>query len=272
MDIIKIENLKIRAFHGVYEEEKQAGQNFYVNVVMYTNTREAGQKDDLSLSTSYAEVCKTIHDIMTEKKYDLLETLCERIAEDILMLYPYIKAIDVEVRKPEAPIPMEFESVSVKIHRAWHEVYIAFGSNMGDSNGYIDNAIEALKNEKHIKFIRESERIVTEPYGGVEQADFVNGVCYIKTLMTEYELLSFLNKLEKESGRVRDVRWGPRTLDLDIVLFDDVISEDERLTIPHYDMHNREFVLKPMCELAPFKLHPVLRKTMAQLLKDLDCN
>ncbi len=269
MDIIKIENLQIRAFHGVYADEKERGQNFYVNATLYTDTRRAGKKDDLSRSTDYGAVCQTIYDTMTKVKYDLIEAVCEHIAEDILMSYPYVKEIDVEVRKPEAPIPMEFESVSVKIHRGWHDVYISFGSNMGDSNEYIDDAIEAFHNEEYIEVLNESTRIITKPYGGVEQDDFVNGVCHIKTLMTPHELLKFLHKLEAEAHRVRDVRWGPRTLDLDIIFYDDLIYEDSTLIIPHYDMHNRDFVLGPMCELAPFKRHPVLKKTMEQLLNEL---
>ena len=270
MDQIRIDNLLVRAFHGVYADEKEKGQNFYINAVLYTDTRRAGIADELELSTDYSEVCTTIERAMTRTNYDLIETAAEHVAEDILLGHQHIKAVDIEIRKPNAPVPMEFESISVKIHRAWHEVYIAFGSNMGDTNGYIDDAMQELQDNEKIIFVDESTRIVTKPYGGVEQDDFVNGVCHIRTLMTPKELLNYLHELEEHAGRVRDIRWGPRTLDLDIIMYDKLVYEDEDLIIPHVDMQNRSFVLAPMCELASYLRHPVIGKTMSQMLNELD--
>lgn len=265
MDEIRIDNLHIRANHGVLEEEKKTGQNFYVNAVLYTDARMAGIKDDLEYSTNYALVCETIKESMTGHTYDLIEAAAEHIAEDILLTYDRIEAVDIELRKPEAPIPMEFESVSVKIHRAWHDVYVAYGSNIGDSQAFIDRAMEGLKEHKHIRFIRESSRIITKPYGGVKQDDFVNGVCYIRTLLMPEELLDYLHELENAAGRTREIHWGPRTLDLDILLYDDMVYESPTLIIPHVDMHNRQFVLEPMNEIAPFVRHPLLGMTMNEL-------
>lgn len=269
MDEIRIDNLKIRANHGVLDFEKANGQDFYVNAVLYTSTREAGLGDNLDKSTDYSKVCETIRSTMTDHTYDLIEAVAEHVAMDILRGYPLIRAVDVEIRKPQAPVPMEFESISVKIHRGWSTVYLSYGSNMGDSHKLIDEAMEKLMGDASIRFIKESERIVTKPYGGVEQDDFVNGACKIETLYNPEELLDLLHKIEAEAGRVRDVRWGPRTLDLDIVLFEKKVYESEDLIIPHVDMENREFVLKPMCELAPNMRHPVLGLTMEQLLKKL---
>lgn len=266
MDQIRIDNLKIRAFHGVYEDEKDKGQMFIVNAVLYADTRKAGKVDDLSKSTDYGTVCRTIYATMTKNKYDLIETVAEHIAEDILLSFPLIKEVDVEVCKPEAPIPMDFGSVSVKIHRGWHDVYLAMGSNLGESEEYLDNAIDALNIEKMVQVIEESTRIITKPYGNVEQDDFLNSVCHIRTLFTPAELLEFIHGVEAREGRVREIHWGPRTLDLDIIFYDNLVYEDEDLIIPHVDMENRTFVLEPMCELAPYKRHPVLGKTMKQLL------
>lgn len=269
MDQIRIDNLMIRAFHGVYADEKERGQNFYVNAVLYTDTHTPGIADDLTKSTDYGEVCNCIYNTMTKNNFDLIEAACEHVAIDILRTFPFVKEVDVELRKPEAPIPMEFESVSIKINRKWHDVYIALGSNMGASEDYFDDAMDDLQDHEMIHVLDESSRIVTKPYGGVEQDDFLNSVCHIKTLLTPHELLDYLHVLESHANRVRDIHWGPRTLDLDILLYDDLVYEDDNLIIPHVDMENRAFVLGPMCEIAPFKRHPVLKKTMQQLLTSL---
>ena len=113
MDEIRIENLKVYAYHGVYSSEKDRGQNFYVNAVLHTDFRDAAIGDDVSLTTDYSEVCQTIKETMTVKNYDLIETVAERVAEAILVHFPKIEAVDIEIRKPNAPVAMEFESISV---------------------------------------------------------------------------------------------------------------------------------------------------------------
>lgn len=269
MDEIKISGLKVFAYHGVFEEEKKEGQNFIVNVTMHSDVRKSFRNDDIKSATNYADVCTTIKSSMTKESYNLIETAAEHVAEDILLTYRGIKSVDVEVCKPEAPINMEFENVSVTIHRGWHDVYVAYGSNIGDSEGYIDDAMEAFQNHDMIDVLDDSSRIVTKPYGPVEQDDFLNGVCHIRTLMPPEELLMYLHILEQHANRVRDIHWGPRTLDLDIIMYDDLVYESDDLIIPHVDMEHRDFVLKPMVEIAPNLRHPILHKTMKQLLDEL---
>lgn len=103
----------------------------------------------------------------------------------------------------------------------------------------------------------------------MEQDEFLNGVCRIRTLLTPEELLTRLHELEQEAGRERLIHWGPRTLDLDILLYDDWVIEEDDFCIPHVDMQNRRFVLEPMAEIAPYKRHPVYGKTMKEMLADL---
>ena len=189
------------------------------------------------------------------------------MAAEILRSFPLIHALDIEIRKPKAPIGLPFESVSAKIHRGWHTVYVAIGSNMGEKDKYIQLGLEELKKlpDTHVEAV--SDIIVTKPYGGVEQDDFFNGAVRIKTLYMPEELLVKLHEIEEKAERKRTLRWGPRTLDLDIIFYDKLVYESDTLIIPHVDMENRDFVLKPMCQLAPGFRHPLLGKTMEQLCR-----
>lgn len=269
MDIIRIDNLEVYAYHGVYDEEKEKGQYFYVNAELYTNTRKAGMNDDLDVSTNYGIVCDFIHDFMTKHTYDLIETVAEQLAQALLLEFKLVKSILLEIRKPHAPIEKEFESVSVEIERGWHEAFVAFGSNLGDKEKFIDEAIEALSNLPQINIVAISDKIVTEPYGNVEQDVFLNGVMKIETLLPADELLQILQKVEEHAGRERKIHWGPRTLDLDIIFYDDDIISEDDLIVPHPDMKNRDFVLKPLMQIAPYKLHPVYRKTISDMYAEL---
>lgn len=269
MDVIKIDNLEIFAHHGVYEDEKKDGQFFYVNAWLYTDTREAGKMDELELSTNYGEVCHFINHFMKEHTFYLIEAVAEQMAQAVLLHFPLVHRLKLEVRKPSAPIGLPFASVSVQIERGWHHALLAFGSNMGDKQKYIETAVEALKSHPLIVMEAVSDRIITTPYGGVEQDDFINGVMLLRTLLTPIELLHVMQEEEQKANRVRSIKWGPRTLDLDLIFYDDIIMDTEELTLPHPDMHNREFVLKPAAQIAKHYRHPLLHKSVAQLLLDL---
>lgn len=266
-DEIRIELLEVYAYHGVFPEEKREGQTFLVNAVLYTDTRKAGRSDQLEQSTDYGDVCGFITGWMEENTCNLIETVAERLTEAVLLRYDLISGIDLEIRKPEAPIKQPFGCVSVKVHRQWHRVFLSVGSNMGDRRQYIGEAVRALREHPLILVRRVSELIVTEPYGGVAQEDFLNGAIEIETLLSPRELLEALHEIEAAAGRVRELRWGPRTLDLDIIFYDRLVYEDDALVIPHQDMENRRFVLEPLHMLAPNYRHPILGKTISQLLK-----
>ena len=269
MDIIRIDNLEVYAYHGAYDEEKEKGQYFYVNAELYTNTRKAGMNDDLDVSTNYGTVCDFIHDFMTKHTYDLIETVAEQLAQALFLEFKLVKSVLLEIKKPHAPIEREFESVSVEIERGWHEAFVAFGSNLGDKEKFIEEAIEALSNLPQINIVAISDKIVTKPYGNVEQDVFLNGVMKIETLLPADELLQILQKVEEHAGRERKIHWGPRTLDLDIIFYDDDIISEDDLIVPHPDMKNRDFVLKPLMQIAPYKLHPVYRKTISDMYAEL---
>lgn len=269
MDKIKIKNLEIFAKHGVFPEENTLGQKFLVSATLYLDTRKAGRTDDLTASIHYGEVCHLITHFLTENTYQLLERAVEALAEELLLNIPLLQQIKLELKKPWAPIGLPLETVSVEIERRWHTAYIALGSNMGDKTKHLENAVHALNTAKGCKVEKVSSFIETEPYGFTEQDSFLNACLKLKTLLTPMELLDELHRIEQEAHRERLIHWGPRTLDLDIIFYDNIISSDDALCIPHVEMHKRDFVLKPLHEIAPYMHHPGNGKTVHEMLKDL---
>lgn len=269
MDQIIIENLQVYAYHGVYREENEKGQNFYINAVLETDTVNAGTLDDLELSTNYGEVCRFLDEFIKRHTYRLIETVAEKTAEAILLNFPLIRQVTLEVRKPEAPVPLPFESISVRITRGWHRVYLSGGSNMGDRERHLREAEEAIRADEKCRMLRMSDLIETSPYGGVEQDDFLNCAMELETLYTPKMLLEKLHEIEHAHGRERKIHWGPRTLDLDILFYEDCVMYTEELIIPHADMHNRRFVLEPLMQIAPYTEHPVLHKSVRQMYEEL---
>ena len=269
-DEIRIEGLEVYARHGVYPEETKNGQYFYVNAILYINMRRAGREDNLERTINYGTVCRFITDWMQENTCLLLEAVAERLSQALLLEYDALADLELEIQKPHAPIRLPFGNVSVKVRRGWHRAYIAVGSNLGNRKTHILSGIQALKVHPLIELKKVSKMIVTEPYGGVEQEDFLNGALEIETLLEPEELLEVLHQVEDAEGRKRTLRWGPRTLDLDILFYDRICYESENLVIPHVDLENRVFVLKPMSEIAPYFRHPINHKTMMGLLKELE--
>lgn len=269
MDKIKIVNLECFARHGVYAEENSLGQKFIVSAVLHTDTRKAGLTDDLNESVDYGRVCHIINDFMQDNVYKLIETAAEKLAEHLLVSFESIKEVTIEIKKPWAPVGLPLETAAVEITRKKHTAYIALGSNMGDSRALLDEAVKKLDMVKQNKVMAVSQFIITKPYGVTDQADFLNGCLVLETLLEPLELLDLTQKTELEAGRERLIHWGPRTLDLDIIFYDNEIINSERLTVPHADMKNRIFVLQPMDEIAPYYVHPVFKKTVHEMLKEV---
>lgn len=268
-DQIKITDLEVFANHGVFSEENKLGQKFLVSAVLYTDTRKAGKTDDLTASIHYGEVSAFITKYMKEHTYQLLERVAETLAEEMFKSISGLCKIDLEIKKPWAPVGLPLKTVSVKISREWHTTYIALGSNIGDSETYLNEAVEKIGQIPTCTVEKVSSYLVTKPYGVTDQPDFLNACLKMRTLLYPEELLKELNRIEKEAGRERIIHWGPRTLDLDILLYDDIVLEEDDLCIPHVEMHKRSFVLEPLAEIAPYKRHPVYGKTVREMLEEI---
>lgn len=265
-----IKNLEIFANHGVFPEENTLGQKFVISAVLFTDTRKAGRTDDLTASIHYGEVSAKITEFVQGHTYLLLERLLEELAEHLLLTCDLLKQVTLEVKKPWAPVHLPLETVSVEITRGWHKAYVACGSNMGDRKAFLQMGVEELAAHPLCRMGQVSDFITTAPYGYLAQDDFLNGAMEVETLLTPEELLGVLHEIEKKANRIREIHWGPRTLDLDILFYDQLVLDTEILHIPHIDMQKREFVLKPMDQIAPWLRHPVLNRTIHELWTELE--
>jgi len=147
--------------------------------------------------------------------------------------------------------------------------YLGLGSNVGDREEYIEQAVFLLEKNPKVEVMKRSSNIETEAEGGKgDQPSFLNSALEIKTKLNPYQLLDLCNEIEVALGREREIEWGPRPIDIDILLFEDEILSDDKLQIPHPLMHERLFVLKPLREIAPQVLHPVLEKSIESLYEE----
>lgn len=270
MDKIIIRDLTVFANHGVFEAEAVLGQKFLVSAEISTDIHRPGRTDCLENTIHYGLVCQEITRFLTENRYQLIEACAQQLAEHLLLTYPLMQSIELEIKKPWAPVHLPLDTVSVKIRRGWHTAFLALGSNMGDKEAYLRGAVTALEALPQIQVEKVSSFIGTAPYGYTEQDPFLNGACRIRTTFSPEELLDACQAIEQEANRVRIIHWGPRTLDVDVLFYDQDILATERLNVPHPDMANRDFVLKPMAEIAPWWGHPITHKTMQQMLRELE--
>lgn len=278
MDTIHIRNLEVFANHGVYEEETRLGQKFIVNADLYTDftgvyspgpSKEHTYIEELGNSIHYGIAAKSIVDFLQKNTFKLIETAVQELADHLLLHTENLKSVRIELKKPWAPVKYTMETVSVEIERGWHRAYLSLGSNLGSREQYLGNGLNALKSHPKIKLGKISPFYETAPYGGVEQDNFLNCCVEIHTILEPLKLLEFLNETEAENQRERSIHWGPRTLDMDILLYDELIMHGPKLSIPHIDMHNRLFVLQPLKDIAPFAYHPVKRDTVQGLYESL---
>ncbi len=148
--------------------------------------------------------------------------------------------------------------------------YIGLGANLGDPRRQVEEAIKRLGEVEEVEVVRVSTLYLTPPLGPPGQPWYVNAAAEVKTRLTPEELMRVLIEIEKDMGRVRGERWGPRLIDLDLLLYNGEIITSPDLVVPHPEMHRRAFVLAPLAEIAPEAWHPVFEKTVAELLQHLD--
>ncbi len=147
-------------------------------------------------------------------------------------------------------------------------VFIGIGSNLENRT---ENCLKALRSISEFSTIKTvSSFYETKPVGRENQPDFINAVAKVSTQLSSDDLLTSLKAVEKQMGRKDGKRWEPRIIDLDILFYENFVIESLELTIPHKELHRRRFVLEPLCEIAPYFEHPILKQTVSKLLKNLE--
>ncbi len=277
-DQIVLQGISARGHHGVLDFERRDGQTFVVDVVMSLDLAPAGASDRLCDTVNYAEVAGDVVALIEGEPLDLIEALADRIADRVLAR-PLVEAVDVVVHKPEAPVGHSFTDVQVRIRRERREpVVVALGANLGDARRTLGHAVAAIARLEGVEVHRVSGLYQTDPVGGPEQPQYANAVLLASTSRTPSGLLRALHGIEEQHGRVREVHWGPRTLDLDLIQYgdprsdQDVQATDPHLTLPHPRARERAFVLVPWLDVDPTAALRVADgvQPVAELLAGLD--
>ncbi len=265
MSAITVRGLKVTARHGVLPEEKSNPQPFVFDINMDCDLYAAAAGDDLLKTVNYAEVCQTVTDFCISNTFDLIETLAYKTAFLLAEKYALIKAVEVTVHKPQAPVGLPFDDISVTARVERNTVILSLGSSEGDKKATLDGAIAELDKLRGVTVLKLSDYIETAPYGGAAENDFLNCALSAECLLPPRELLNKIHEIEAEFGRVRKTRWGDRTLDIDIVFFGNKIIAEEGLCVPHPDYKNRTFVLTPLKQIVPDFVCPLFHKRIADM-------
>lgn len=276
-DAIRLTGLTVRGYHGVFDFEKREGQDFVVDVTLRRDLSRPAASDDLADTIDYGTLADDLAAIIAGEPFDLIEALAGALADKCL---ESCADVDVTVHKPQAPIAHAFQDVAVTVRRtrstgtgyqpgaadqagaASHagaddhtRAVIGLGANLGDALGALQDAATSLDLHPRIRVVAGSAIYVTAPVGGIDQPDFHNAAVVVETTLSPHELLAVCQGIEVGAGRTREVRWGPRTLDLDLVSVrtdgGELRIDDPVLTLPHPRAGERSFVLAPWADVDP---------------------
>lgn len=269
MDKLYIKDFEVFAYHGVFPEEKTLGQKFLISVTLSLDMQEAALTGDLTKSVHYGELCHALEVEFKKESHDLIETAGEMLATFVLKHYPMVKDVSITIKKPWAPILKSMDTVAIEINRGWHQAFIGLGTNMGDRNQNLTEAIAAINATPGIEVLIQSTIIETEPWGYTDQDAFLNCVLKIRTTLPPHVLMNLLLDIELGLKRERTIHWGPRTIDLDILFYDNLVTDDPHVILPHPRIQDRAFVMESMAEIAPYFVHPLLNKRMIEIYDTL---
>lgn len=255
-DVIEINGIRAVTIVGALPHERETPQPLRIDLAFEVDLHDAGSSDELGDTVHYGLVADRVVAAVEESKDVLLERLVSRIADEVLA-FDRVEAVTVKLTKVRPPIAVDAVDTAVRIRRTRaeaqipshtvHTAFVALGSNLGDRQGFLRLGVAGLGNVGAMSDVYE-----TDPVGGPDgQGPFLNMVVQVETSLDPFALLRRCQRIEAEAMRQRVVHWGPRTLDVDIVLFDSITMDGDDLTIPHPRYAERRFVLAPLADIAP---------------------
>lgn len=271
-DQIQIKDLLLRAIIGINEEERRNRQDVLINIILYTDTRAAGASDDIGDAVNYRTITKRVIDLVEGSQFCLVEKLAAQIGA-ICLGDPRVESASVRVEKPGAlrfarSVGVEIRRTRADVETRSHRVFVSLGSNI-DSERNMREAVQRLASR--CTLVAVSPVYETAPVGKTDQPDFLNAAVLIETDMTAGELRSeVLQTIERELGRVRTAdKNAPRTIDLDISMFDEEVFDLAGQHIPDPNILKYPHIAVPLADLAPHLRHPESGQTLREIARRL---
>lgn len=256
MDTILVDDLRVMCVIGALPHERETAQPLRVDLAVGVDLSDAGRTDELDDTVHYGLVAERVTEMAEASKFILLERFAAEVA-DVVLAFDRVERVEVTVTKLRPPVPTPLATTGVRIVRTRaeatstplhsHTAIVALGSNLGDREGFLRLAVGELGNVTAVSDVYE-----TEPIGGPDaQGAYLNMVAVVETSLDPFAFLRRCRRIEALALRQRVVHWGPRTLDVDVLFFDDMRIDSPELVVPHPRINERRFVLTPLAEVAP---------------------
>lgn len=250
MDKITLSKMEFEGHTGCLDFEKTDGQKFIVSLDLFVDRIRGCYTDELADTIDYANIFEVTKEVVASDSGNLIEALAQKISDAVLRADNRICKVQVTVSKPQAPVKGIFETMEVSIERRRKEfVILSIGSNLGDREANILAAEEALQAIPGNEGFRFASIYETEPVGLEDQLYFLNTCVGFYTDIEPFDLLDKIHVIENDLHRRREIHWGPRTIDIDIIFYGDEVIMKPELTIPHPRWYLRSFVTVPLREL-----------------------
>lgn len=270
-DKIQIQDLLLRAIIGINDEERRNRQDVLINITLHADTRAAGRSDDMADAVNYRTLTKRIIALVENSQFYLVEKLAAEIAA-LCLDDPRVERADVRVEKPGAlrfarSVGVEIQRTRADLEKRTNRVLVSLGSNINPEHN-LKAAVQRLASRFRLRAV--SPVYETTPVGKTDQPDFMNAAALVETDLDAAELKQALQAIEQELGRVRtEDKNAPRTIDLDISLFNDQALEVGSRRIPDPDILRHPHIARPLADLAPQLRHPETGQTLQAIAQGL---
>ncbi len=274
MAYIRLVNMIFYGYHGVAAAERETGRRYEVDCEIETDITKAARSDHLDDAVNYLSIYKTVEEFLENHRYNLLETLAERLREEITKKTGASR-VTLRVRKRIPPVPGNIDYVEVETSGEKLEVchvadiFLGLGANEGDRETNIKKAIDLLSRSEDIRIKAVSSLYESKSVGVSNQPDYLNCVVRIETGLDPHSLLETTKSIETTLGRQPYTHMLPRPMDIDILIYDDIDLDSLDLMIPHSRLKSRRFVLEPLLEIDPDAIDPTTSKPLREFLDEV---